>query len=155
MTKISRRFHLRALLRSETARRRCIPNKPAARHVRRLRRVARGLDRVEHALGHRLQINSGYRSQALNRAVGGVATSQHTRGEAVDIECRAYGSPLELARAIVRAGVRFDQLIYEYGCNDEGGWVHLSFSAKPRRRTLTICSAKRGYRLGLRPCQCG
>jgi zinc D-Ala-D-Ala carboxypeptidase len=155
MTKISRRFPLKALLRSETAERRRIPNRPGARHVRRLRRVALGLDCLERALGHRLQINSGYRSEALNRAVGGVTTSQHTRGEAVDIECRAYGSPLELARAIVRTGVRFDQLIYEYGCNEDGGWVHLSFSAKPRRRTLTICSTQRGYRLGLRPCQCG
>jgi zinc D-Ala-D-Ala carboxypeptidase len=154
MAKISRRFHLNRLLRSETAERRRIANKPAARHLRRLGRIARALDRIEKALGQRLQVNSGYRSEALNRAVGGVSTSQHTRGEAVDIECRAYGSPLELARAIVRAGVRFDQLVYEYGCNAQGGWVHLSISARPRRRTLTICSTRSGYHLGLQPCRC-
>jgi zinc D-Ala-D-Ala carboxypeptidase len=153
--RISRRFQLKHLLHSDTARRRKIPNRPRAAQLRRLRRVASALDRIEKALGHRLQINSGYRSAELNRAVGGVPGSQHTRGEAVDIECRAFGPPLRLARAIMSSGVRFDQLIYEFGCNAEGGWVHLSFSERPRRRTLTICSGRHGYRSGLHPCHCG
>ncbi len=149
---ISRRISLERLTRSDTARARRLSNRPRFAALRSLRRVAAGLDAVERRLGHRIRITSGYRSPELNRLVGGVGRSQHTRGEAVDFTCSSFGSPLEVARALLGSDIRFDQLIYEYGCRRDGGWVHLSFAPKPRRRTLTICSGQRGYRAGLHPC---
>ncbi len=114
--------------------------------------LARNLDKVQGLLGRPLEITSGYRSRELNKEVSGVPGSQHTKGEAVDIRCPGFGSPLHMARAIAGAGIRFDQLIYEHGCSADGGWVHISFATRPRRRTLTICSSRHGYRTGLHPC---
>jgi zinc D-Ala-D-Ala carboxypeptidase len=151
-TRLSKRIALGRLTHSDTALARNIDNTPRYPELRRLRGLALKLDAVECLLRRPVTITSGYRSRTLNARVGGVRGSQHTRGQAVDFQCARFGSPLEIARAIARAGIRFDQLIYEYGCNESGGWVHLSFAPRPRLRVLTICSSRRGYRRGLHPC---
>lgn len=141
------------LVRSETAQRLAIPNRPPLRVLGNLRRLARGLDRIRRTLGHRLEISSGYRSPALNRAVGGSTRSRHLLGLAADFVCRRYGTPYEICARMLRARIPFDQLIYEYGDDADGGWVHVSFGHRARRRTLTIRSGSRGYRPGIRPCR--
>jgi hypothetical protein len=150
--RISQHIAFARLTRSDTARKRRIANRPRPTEIRNLRRVALALERVERYLGMRLDVTSGFRGPKLNAAVGGVPRSQHTRGQAVDVQCHRYGSAIQLARAIVRSGVRFDQLIYEFGCSADGGWIHVSIAPRPRRRILTICSSRRGYRIGLHPC---
>jgi hypothetical protein len=142
--RLSAYYTLARLAHSDTARSRGIDNAPPPEVLGNLRRVARGLDRVRRLLGHRLDIASGYRSPALNAAVGGAPQSQHTRGEAVDFCCPGYGPPAAVARAIRDSDIAFDQCILEFG-----RWVHLSFSAAPRRRTLTIYTAAAGYLEGL------
>lgn len=126
------------------ARRRGIDNTPPPELLGNLRMLARGLDQVRRLLGHRLRITSGYRCAALNAAVGGADGSQHTVGLAADFECPAFGPPLEIAVAVHRSSIAFDQCILEFG-----RWVHLSFSATPRRRVLTIYTPEEGYREGL------
>jgi hypothetical protein len=142
--RLSGYYTLARLIHSDTARARGLDNTPSAETLRNLRRVARGLDRVRRLLGHPLEISSGYRSPELNAAVGGAPASQHTRGEAVDFCCPGFGTPAEVARAIRDSDIAFDQCILEFG-----RWVHLSFSAAPRRRTLSIHSAQAGYLEGL------
>jgi hypothetical protein len=149
---LSRYFRLAALVRSDTATRLAIPNRPPIAILRNLRRLARGLDRVRRLLGHPLEISSGYRSPALNREVGGSPRSRHQSGLAADFACRPYGTPFQISARLVRARIPFDQLIYEYGDHADGGWVHISFGTRARRRTLTIRSGSRGYRHGIRPC---
>jgi hypothetical protein len=144
---------LAALVRSDTARRLAIPNRPPLRSLRNLLRLARGLDRVRRLLGHPLEISSGYRSPALNREVGGSPRSRHQAGLAADFACRAYGTPYQISARLARARLRFDQLIYEYGNHADGGWVHISFGRRARRQTLTIRSSDQGYRRGLQPCR--
>jgi hypothetical protein len=143
---------LAELVRSDTARRLAIPNRPPLRVLRNLRRLARGLDRVRRLLGHRLEIASGYRSPALNREVGGSARSRHQAGLAADFVCKPCGTPYQICARLVRARIPFDQLIHEYGDQADRGWVHISFGRRPRRQTLTIRSGTRGYRPGIRPC---
>jgi hypothetical protein len=142
--RLSGYYTLARLAYSDTARARGLDNTPPAAAIENLRRVARGLDQVRRLLGHRLEISSGYRSPDLNAAVGGARASQHTRGEAVDFHCPGYGTPAAVARAIRDSHIAFDQCILEFG-----QWVHLSFSAAPRRRTLSIYSAQAGYVEGL------
>jgi len=143
---------VRELLRSDTARRLAIPNRPPVQALRNLLHLARGLDRVRRLLGRPLAISSGYRSPALNREVGGSPRSRHVTGLAADFACPAYGTPYRIARALVRARVPFDQLIYEYGDHADGGWIHVSFARRPRRQALTIRARGGGYRPGIRPC---
>ena len=145
-------FRIAELVGSDTARRLAIPNRPPIRVLGNLLRLARGLDRIRRLLGHRLEISSGYRSPALNRQVGGSPRSRHQAGLAVDFVCKPYGTPYQICARLVRARVPFDQLIYEYGDDPDGGWVHVGFGNRARRRTLTIRSGSRGYRPGIRPC---
>ena len=142
---LSPNFSLDDLVYSETAEQNGIDNTPPPEIVENLKRLAAGLEAVRALLGGPLEISSGYRCAALNQAVGGSSTSQHLHGLAVDFACPAFGSPLEIARAIQRSGLEFDQCILEYG-----RWVHLSFSDAPRRRLLTIYDEERGYLAGLR-----
>jgi zinc D-Ala-D-Ala carboxypeptidase len=142
---LSPNFSLSQLVYSETAEMSGIDNTPPPGVVENLRRLAAGLEAVQALLGAPLEISSGYRCAALNQAVGGSGTSQHLEGLAADFECPAFGTPLEIARAIQSSGLEFDQCILEYG-----RWVHLSFSDAPRRRLLTIYDEKEGYLAGLR-----
>ena len=88
------------------------------------------LQPLRDALGQPVIVNSAFRSEAVNRAVGGVSSSQHRLGQAADI--RADGlTPPDLAAKIVALGLPYDQLI------SEPGWVHVSYSARHRRQVLT------------------
>lgn len=69
------------------------------------------LQPLRNALGVGLYISSGYRCPELNEAVGGVATSQHTTGQAADVYCRRQFTPLDIARMVVALRLPFDQLI--------------------------------------------
>ena len=86
-------------------------------------------------LGKPITISSGYRSPKLNKAVGGSTNSKHVTGQAVDFICPAFGSPEEVMRAIIKAGISFDQCILEFPPN---GWVHMSFTENPRKQALII-----------------
>jgi zinc D-Ala-D-Ala carboxypeptidase len=142
--RLSRYFTLNRLVHSDMALARGIDNMPHPEVLPNLKLLARGLDQVRRLLGHPLDISSGYRSPVLNAAVGGVPGSQHTLGLAADFICPDFGPPIEVARAIRNSPIDFDQCVLEFG-----EWVHLSFSAAPRRRVLTIYAAAEGYLEGL------
>jgi zinc D-Ala-D-Ala carboxypeptidase len=141
---LSRYFTLEQLIHSDTARQRDIDNSPDTAALENLRQLAAGLDQVQDLIGHPLQISSGYRSPALNAAVGGVANSQHCQGLAADFDCPNYGTPMQIAQAIAASDIVFDQCIMEFD-----RWVHLSFSAQPRRRVMSIYDSAQGYLAGL------
>lgn len=142
--RLSRYFTLDQLIYSDTALERGIDNRPGGEAMANLRRLAAGLDQVQELLGHPLQVSSGYRCPALNTAVGGVAHSQHCQGLAADFDCPAFGTPMEIAQVIAASDIGFDQCIMEFD-----RWVHLSFSAEPRRRVLSIYDSGQGYLAGL------
>lgn len=128
-------FHLDEFLHSQTAQRKGISNAPTPAHLENITRLlAPGMQRVRDLLRVPVLISSGYRSLALNRAVGGSATSQHCEGLAADFTAPAFGSPRRICEHILAnaSEIRFDQLIYE------GTWVHISFvAAAPRHEVLT------------------
>jgi hypothetical protein len=133
--RLSTHFSLSELVRSETAVRRGIDNMPTASLLDTMRRVlVPGLERVRACLGVPLQITSGYRSPALNAAIGGAKSSQHLYCLAADFVAPQFGSPRAVARYLAEHmdEIRADQVIYE------GQWVHVSFVASaPRGDLLT------------------
>jgi len=141
---LSAHFSLAELTVSETAARRGLDNTPSADTVANLRRTAELLEAVRALLGKPVIVISGYRSPEVNRAVGGAVFSQHMVGQAADFVVPAFGSPLEVCRAIAAAepAIDFHQLIHEFRA-----WVHISWSDAPRHHALTIDAA--GTRLGL------
>lgn len=123
-----------------------LDNRPPASVLKRLKGTARVLEAVRTLLGDApILITSGYRSPAVNRAVGGSATSAHMRGEAADFICPGFGPPLAICQAIAASDLRFDQLIEE-----AGAWVHLGLGGRWRREVLTWRPGV-GYQRGLQP----
>lgn len=132
--KLSTHFTLAEMTISQTAERKGLDNDPPIEILAALKRTALGLETVRMLLGAPIIITSGYRSPAVNRAVGGSKSSQHLKGEAADIIVPGFGTPAEVVKAIVGHNeIPFDQCILEFG-----RWVHISFSQAPRRQALII-----------------
>lgn len=137
MTNLSEHFTLDEFTNSQTAARQGIDNTPDARTLEALKLTASGLEQVRSELCNRpILISSGYRSPALNAAVGGAQGSQHLLGQAVDFTCPSYGTPAEIVRKLVASNIQFDQVIVEFS-----KWVHISFSSRNRRTALVIDSS--------------
>lgn len=101
------------------------------------------LDPLRQALGPRMRVTSGYRSPAVNEAVDGSATSQHMKGEAVDLVVDGIASD-RVAALIVKSGIPFDQLIWY--APERGGHVHVSLSAQRANRGQVLhAPAAGGY----------
>lgn len=77
-----------------------------------------------------IKISSGFRCLQVNRLIGGSATSQHTKGEAMDLKISAKGFHF------IKDKLEFDQLIWEFGNDEQPSWVHVSFSSKNRKQVL-------------------
>lgn len=134
MTWLSPHFTLDELTVSQTAARLGLDNDPGPEVLAALKRTALGLEAVRVRLGGApILVSSGYRSPAVNAAVGGSPSSQHMRGEAVDFTSPRFGTPRQIVDALADSDVPYDQLILEFG-----RWVHISFSGTPRRHALVI-----------------
>lgn len=92
------------------------------------------LDPLREAYGKPIIVTSGYRSEQLNRMLGGAKTSQHVKGQAVDIRSveDTYEENKKLFDLIVKLNLPFDQLIDEYNYD----WVHVSYSKDKNRKQL-------------------
>ena len=77
-----------------------------------------------------INISSGFRSLQVNKMIGGAKTSQHTKGEAMDIKVGAKGFNF------IKDKLEFDQLIWEFGNDENPAWVHVSYSSKNRKQVL-------------------
>lgn len=153
--KLTEHFWLHEFTRSQTATREGIDNTPPGNVLANLEITAMQLERARTILGNRvIHVSSGYRSPELNRAVGGARASFHMLGLAADWTCPSFGTPLEVCKALVAAGFRFDQLIHEFG---DKGWIHSGFNSGPavwRMETLTAFRGPDGktiYQPGLVP----
>ncbi len=138
--RLSPHFSLAELIKSQTAIRRGIRNFPNTDQINNLKRVTKGiLEPVREHFGRPFSPSSGFRSQALNVALGSKPSSQHTRGEAVDFEIS--GIPNREVAEWIRENLEFDQLILEFHDPDDpaSGWVHVSLKEKDNRgQVLTI-----------------
>lgn len=130
---LSPNFTLSELTVSETAARKGLNNVPDAKALANLARLAGVLEQVRALVGRPVVVTSGYRSKAVNKAIGGSTTSAHMSGLAADINCPGL-TVKQLAQKIAASGIQFDQLIQEFD-----GWVHIGLSeGPPRRQVLTI-----------------
>ena len=147
---LSPHFRLSEFTRSATAERLQINNQPDAAHLQNLMQLAQSLEEVRALFNVPLLVSSGYRSAALNQAVGGVATSDHAQGLAVDFTVQGQ-SVQAVCQAIERSGIRFDQLIFEQGVTD---WVHLGIGSRMRQQVLSWRRGV-GYVPGIRKIETG
>lgn len=128
-------FSIEELSRSITAREHNIDNTPTgAARTNLSALVDNVLDPLREAWGKPIAVNSGYRCRALNKIVGGVATSQHLKGEAADITTGNKVDNARLFQLVQDLGLPFDQLIDEH----DFAWVHVSHSLHNRHQILKL-----------------
>ena len=152
MVKLSQNFTIQEYIKSQTALRQGIDNTPTEEHMGNATALFRNVvQKVRDQFGVTV-INSGYRGEALNKAVGGSSTSQHCKGEAVDIECP--GTPNYDVAKWIEDNLDFDQLILEFytpGIPDSG-WVHVSYKSEGNRKSVLTAMKENGktvYKPGL------
>lgn len=148
--KLTEHFTLAELTASSTAKRLGLSNELPPSLFGHVQALAEMLERVRTQLGGKpLIVTSAYRSREVNRAVGGVATSDHTLGHAADVLCPAFGTPYQVAKALVPHLQRLEigQIILE-GVKGKQ-WLHLSTRTpdKAMNRVITITDA--GVQLGI------
>ncbi len=146
--KLSEHFQLEDLTFSEAAARLGLDNTPTPPIIGHLKLVAAVMERIRTLLKDApIAVHSGYRSAEVNQAVGGAATSAHCQGLACDFVCSTFGTPTDVALAIMTSSIEYDQLILEYG------WVHVGLADEGvlcRREALTKRSQSAAYEFGIR-----
>jgi hypothetical protein len=144
MEKLSSNLSLKEVIKSNTAKRKGIDNSPTAEHLANLKVVAvRVFQPIREHFATPIGISSGYRSEALNKAIGGSKTSQHSRGQALDLDADIYGGLTNFdIFFFIKNNIDFDQLIWEFGTDEEPNWVHVSFRADGQNRKSVLKAIK-------------
>jgi uncharacterized protein YcbK (DUF882 family) len=137
---LSQHFTLEEMTKSQTGARKGIDNTPGQQEIENLKQLCENvLEKIRIHFGRPLNVNSGYRGPALNKAIGGAKNSQHMTGQAADIEIAGIDN--KILFCWIKDNMEFDQLILEYykeGTPDSG-WVHVSWNSQGnRKQVLTI-----------------
>jgi len=129
---------------SDTAKRKGIDNTPKGVHLEAAKELAQNIFQpIREHFATPIFLSSGYRSDALNKAVGGSKTSQHSKGEAIDIDMDGHKGPTNTEIFhYIRENLPFDQLIWEFGNDKAPDWVHVSYKKGGPQRGQ-ILTAKR------------
>lgn len=129
------KFTIETLCVSDTAESLGIKNIPSAEHKENLFFLTDNIIKPISAY-YDIIITSGYRCPVVNKAVGGSLTSQHVKGEAVDIKCEDNAGLFEY----IKDNLQFDQLIWEFGDDFAPQWVHVSLKKKGKNRKQILRS---------------
>ena len=138
-TYISKNFTFEELTASDTAKAKGIRNNPGQTDIINLcALVHRVLQPLRDAMGQPIKIGSGFRSLALNMAVGGVSNSQHMKGEAADLCIDGDIQKGKRWFEWIKTHCEFDQLIWEKNPRTGSYWVHVSYRADGKNRKQVI-----------------
>jgi len=104
-----------------------VPDKVAEANLIQL--IDNVLEPLRELYGKPINVNSGYRSKLVNAAVGGAKNSQHTTGQAADIDSADNAKLFSM----IRMNFDYDQLIWEAGNDKQPDWLHVSYAGKKNR----------------------
>ena len=139
--KLSEHLDLSEVTRSETAKRNGISNMPTEQHIANFKLLAENVfEPIRNNFRCPIHISSGYRSIELNRAIKGSLTSQHCQGEAIDIDMDGtpHGVTNKMVFNYIKDNLEFDQLIWEFGTNENPDWVHVSYESTGKQRKQVL-----------------
>ncbi len=140
---ISKHITYAEAIHSNTAKRKNIDNTPNETQVEAMKLLAEKVfEPLREWVGGPIKVNSFFRSEALNEAIGGSATSQHCKGQAIDID-DVYGrkSNAEMYNWI-KDNLDFDQMIWEFGTDMQPNWVHVSYVSEDKNRNKCLKAYK-------------
>lgn len=142
--KLSKNLTLKEVTKSNTAIKNGIDNKPTPEHLTALIAIATNVFQpLRDYFAHAIHVSSGYRSRALNLIIGGSLTSQHSKGEALDLDADRYGGLTNYEIfTYIKDTLEFDQLIAEFPKNGRISWVHVSYKADGDNRGEILIALK-------------
>jgi len=128
---------------STTATRRGIDNTPDKEHLDNMKLLAEKIfEPLRKWVGGPIRINSFYRGPELNKAIGGSSKSQHCKGQAMDIDDNGCHKTNAEMYAWIKDNVEFDQMIWEFGDDDNPNWVHVSYVSPEENRNRCLKAYK-------------
>ena len=128
---------------SITATRRGIDNTPSKEHLENMKLLAEKIfEPLRKWVGGPIRINSFYRGPELNKAIGGSSKSQHCKGQAMDIDDTGCHKTNAEMYAWIKDNVDFDQMIWEFGNNENPNWVHVSYVSPEKNRNRCLKAYK-------------
>jgi hypothetical protein len=149
---LSKHLALAEVTRSESAKRLGISNMPTEQHIKNFKLLAEKVfEPIREHFGKPILISSGYRSQALNAAIGGSLSSQHCQGEALDLDMDGTDITNKQIFDFIKNHLEFDQLIWEFGTKDNPDWVHVSYESTGKQRKQILRASKAGGKTSYSP----
>ena len=146
MENISKHITYAEAIHSQTAKRKCIDNTPNITQVDNMKVLAEKIfEPLREWVGGPIKVNSFFRSPELNEAIGGSKTSQHCKGQAIDIDyVYGYKTNAEMY-AWIKENLNFDQMIWEFGTDMNPNWIHISYVSEEDNRNRCLKAYKDKY----------
>ena len=141
--KISDHITYAEAIHSNTAKRRGIDNTPNEVQVLSMKLLADKIfEPLREWVGGPIKVNSFFRSIPLNEAIGGAASSQHCKGQAIDID-DVYGRKTNADMYHwIQMNLDYDQMIWEFGTDVQPNWIHISYVSKEENRNKCLKAYK-------------
>jgi hypothetical protein len=143
MTRISKHISYKEATRSITAIRLGIDNKPFEYELGNMKAVTENIfEPLRKWVGGAIKVTSFFRSEKLNKAIGGSVSSQHCQGRAIDID-DVYGHKTNAEMFnYIKNNLDFDTIIWEFGTDDNPDWIHVSYVSNERNRGRVLKAIK-------------
>lgn len=141
---LSKNLSLTEMIISSEAKRKGINNMPTEEHLANMKKLAINIFQpIREYFNVPIHISSGYRSLALNKAIGGSSSSQHCNGEAMDIDMD--GTTISNAQIFnwIKNNLVFDQMIWEFGTDANPDWVHVSYESTGKQRKQILKATRK------------
>ena len=129
---------------SRTATRRSIKNNPNAEQMENMISIAEKVfEPLRMWVGGPIKINSFFRSPELNKAIGGSGKSQHCHGQAIDLDDTFGKATNAEMYEFIKQNLDFDQMIWEFGDDENPDWVHVSYVSPDQNRKRCLKAYKK------------
>ena len=140
---ISKHISYKEAVYSRTAQRRDIYNHPENDQADNMRLIAEQVfEPLRSWVGGPIKINSFFRSPELNTAIGGSTKSQHCHGQAIDLDDTFGRATNAEMYEFIKENLDFDQMIWEFGNDDNPNWVHVSYVSEEKNRNRCLKAYK-------------
>ena len=141
--KISDHITYAEAIHSNTAKRKGIDNTPSEAQVTAMKLLAEKVfEPLRKWVGGPIKVNSFFRSEALNESIGGASSSQHCKGQAIDID-DVYGKKTNADMYHwIQQNLDYDQMIWEFGTDMQPNWIHVSYVSEEKNRNKCLKAYK-------------
>ena len=141
--KISDHITYAEAIHSNTAKRKGIDNTPSEAQVTAMKLLAEKVfEPLRKWVGGPIKVNSFFRSETLNESIGGASSSQHCKGQAIDID-DVYGKKTNADMYHwIQQNLDYDQMIWEFGTDMQPNWIHVSYVSEEKNRNKCLKAYK-------------